>query len=419
MSNGSLICGKGERPLILVVDDNKDVCEYVSDVLSNQFDVVTALNGRLGFEKATQYVPDLVLSDVMMPEMDGTALCKKIKHDRKLSHIPVMLLTAKASIEIKLEGLEGGADDYLAKPFNARELHVRVKNLLRLREQEKELRKLNYGLEQKVAEQMEVILAERQQYEDQLIQEKERAEASSRLKEVMLDNMNHELRTPLAGIMGLADVLIEDAPEPLTEMAVLVKENGERLLRTLNTIVDLSLIQNDEFKVYQSHVDLHSLIQNILSTYQPGATVRGIEMRFSFNNDKQLWIHTDSNLLSKIVTELVDNALKFTEEGFVEIGIAQKKDDEVTITVIDSGTGVHPDFLESVWDAFVQESDGLTRSHEGLGIGLTLAKEFAHLLGGTLELTSEVGEGTSAYLTIPVKAPNATTETPAVMGSSD
>ena len=250
---------KREKSLILVVDDNKDVCEYVSDVLGKQYDIITALNGRIGLEKASKYVPDLVLSDVMMPEMDGTALCKKIKNDKSLRHIPVMLLTAKASIEIKLEGLEGGADDYLAKPFNARELLVRVKNLLRLREQEKELKKLNYGLEQKVAEQMEVILAERQQYEEQLIQEKEKAEASSRLKEVMLDNMNHELRTPLAGILGLADVLMEDVEEPMKEMVVLVKENGDRLLRTLNTIVDLSLIQNGEFKVYQSHVDLYAL----------------------------------------------------------------------------------------------------------------------------------------------------------------
>ena len=147
-------------------------------------------------------------------------------------------------------------------------------------------------------------------------------------------------------------------------------------------------------------------LDNIIKTYQPRAELRGVAMRTEFQNDLPIWVQTDSNLLSKIVTELVDNAVKFTEEGFIDIGVEQAEEEQVMIFIKDSGTGVHPEFLESVWDAFVQESDGLTRSHEGLGIGLTLAKEFAELLGGSLELQSEVGVGTTARLVIPFGTSN-------------
>lgn len=126
-----------ESPIILVVEDNIDLGQYIGDHLSD-CGIVLAVNGKDGLNKAIHHVPDLIISDVMMPEMDGVELCKKIKEEEKTSHIPVILLTAKADIESRIEGLETGADDYMTKPFDARELQTRVKNLIvqraRLRE---------------------------------------------------------------------------------------------------------------------------------------------------------------------------------------------------------------------------------------------------------------------------------------------
>ena len=120
-------------PLILIVEDNPDVVQYISNFLEKDYRLISAENGSIGLKKALDNYPDLIISDVMMPEMDGFELCKKLKTDERLSHIPVILLTAKADLDSKINGLKFGADDYVIKPFEAREIQVRVKNLIEQR----------------------------------------------------------------------------------------------------------------------------------------------------------------------------------------------------------------------------------------------------------------------------------------------
>jgi len=137
-NNSDLVDSSIDRPLILVVEDNIDLGHYIGDHLPD-CGIILAVNGKDGLTKAVSNVPDLIISDVMMPEMDGVELCNEIKKEEKTSHIPVILLTARADLESRLEGLETGADDYMTKPFDARELQTRVKNLIaqraKLREQ--------------------------------------------------------------------------------------------------------------------------------------------------------------------------------------------------------------------------------------------------------------------------------------------
>src|SRR5574344_2598885 len=123
-----------QKPILLIVEDNEDICQYIADSFKGEFEIETAENGKIGLKKAFQIIPDIIISDIMMPYMDGNQMCKTLKHDIRTSHIPIILLTAKDSMESKEEGYDSGAGSYITKPFVRSLIASRIHNLLEQRQ---------------------------------------------------------------------------------------------------------------------------------------------------------------------------------------------------------------------------------------------------------------------------------------------
>ena len=389
--------------VVLIVDDNNDVREYVSGILSEHFVVHTAVDGVDGLEKTGELKPDLIISDVMMPRMDGNELCRRIKQNLDFDHIPVILMTARATNELRIAGLELGADDYIAKPFNARELLVRARNLMIMRHQEKELKQLNENLEQKVAEQLSQMLNERLKYEEELLTAKEKAEASSRLKSTILDNVNHEFRTPIAGIMGSAEILEMEAEESMKEFVGFIKQSAYRLQNTLDAVLELSHLESEDITLNCHTLNFTDLVRDLIDRYKPLAINKGLQF-YSNLQDADIYVYAEENALQRILDHIIDNAIKFTHDGQIQVNL-EHTDGAAVLSVVDTGIGISAEFMPRLFDAFVQESDGVARSYEGIGIGLTISKRLVELMDGELEAASVKNEGTTLLLKLPLQTP--------------
>ena len=387
-----------DAPLVLIVDDNPDICDYVGTCLAGSYRIVSAGDGLEGVEKTRSFRPDVVICDIMMPKLDGFGLCKQIKADKTLNHIPVILLSAKTSQESIIESLENGADEYLSKPFNARELLARLDNMMKLREQERKLQDLNEHLEQKVKDQLDILISERQEYEERLISEKEKAEEASRLKSSILSNMSHEFRTPLTTILGYAEILSAEVPDDLSEFVGYIHDGGLRLMNTLNVILDLACFESSTVQSDTSYINLNRAFEKSLDLWTAAAQKKGIQFQWNLP-DEDVWIFSDEAILNRIVNILVENAIKFTENGKV-ITTVLHNDSETRINVRDTGIGISASYLPHIFDDFMQESLGNDRDFEGNGLSLSLAKRLIDLLGGsiTVESTKNVGSVFSIIL---------------------
>ena len=388
------------QSLVLVVDDNNDILEYVGGILANTYLIEVATDGVDGFEKAQLLKPDLIISDLMMPRMDGNQFCKKIKDHPDLNHIPFILMTARATNELKIEGLEMGADDYIAKPFNARELLARIGNLLQLRENQKELKILNKDLENKVAEQLKIILNDRIAYEAEILDAKEKAEASSRLKSIILDNLNHEFRTPIAGIVGSAEILEMEIGDDMQEFVGFIKSNTLRLQNTLDAVLELSSLENKQIELNLSPLNPILSLKDLILRYEPIAKEKGLYISSDLP-DQSAHILVDEFAFARILDHIIDNAIKFTEEGGITVSL-QISSTEALIEITDTGIGISEEFLPKLFDAFVQESEGISRAYEGVGIGLSISKQLAEMMGGSLSAHSTKSKGTTMTITFPL-----------------
>ena len=230
------------------------------------------------------------------------------------------------------------------------------------------------------------------------------AEEAARLKSSILANMSHEIRTPLTAILGFADILREEVGEDLYEYADTIRSGGQRLLDTLNDILDFARLDAERATIVPEPMDAAAVVRESVSLLAPLARRKGLGLHLQSSQSSIPAVHSASSL-GRVVTNLVGNAIKFTEHGEVRVSI-HAAHDFFAIRVQDTGVGISEEFLPDLFEAFKQESDGHGRDFEGTGLGLAITKRLTDLMGGELRVWSSKGEGTLFEVALPIEAPS-------------
>ena len=246
-------------------------------------------------------------------------------------------------------------------------------------------------------------ITERKQIIEELIKAKEKAEESDKLKSVFLANMSHEIRTPMNGILGFAQLLKEPqlSLEEQQEYLEIIDKSGKRMLNIINDIVSISKIEAGQMEVFIDETDVNEQVAFIYDFFKPEVEKKGMQLlRTKMLPLNEAVIKSDREKIYAILTNLVGNALKFTHQGFIEIGV-EKRGNFFEFFVKDTGIGVPDNQKEIIFTRFRQGNDLIIKPYEGTGLGLSISKAYVELLGGTIWVESELGKGSSFFFTLP------------------
>jgi DNA-binding response OmpR family regulator len=365
-----------ERPRVLLADDNAEMRSFIRRLLSDRYDVEVVADGLAALEAVRRQRPSLVVTDVIMPNLDGLGLLKAIRADAALRTLPVIVLTERGEVDSRIEGLEAGADDYLIKPFSPRELLARVRANLELARMREAVERA-HGREEALRE-------------------------SNRRKDDFLSMLAHELRNPLAPLTyGIHLLGVPGAdPQMLARTRAMLDRQVHHMARIIDDLLDVSRITRGKLTVAHDRLDLAALVRQAVEDRRGTLNDAGLTLDLDVPATP-VWVAGDATRLTQTVDNVLDNARKFTPYGGrVTVRLATDASrGEAVIVVRDTGIGIEPALLPHVFDAFAQAEQALDRSRGGLGLGLAVAKGLIELHGGTITAASE-GKDRGAELTL-------------------
>ena len=387
-----------KQKVLVVEGDDGLRRDHASMLAAEGYQVVEATTCADALRLARAESPDLILLDAALPDGDGVGVCQQIKAREGLRDTFVVMLSGQhTTAEHQAEALIAGADGYLSKPVEAVALRANVLAFLRIRQNEEELR----ASERRYREQAE-----------ELREANRRLEEYNRLKAEFVANMSHELRTPLTAIIGFAQLAQltrrddEQVPKRFNDAFERILRNGQHLLALINDVLDVSKIEAGRMKIHSEHIDLVEVVQGAYAELQSLAERKGLEYRLRVPERLPL-AYTDPLRVRQVVINLLSNAAKFTSRGRVEAELAPHGDEHFRIVVRDTGIGIEERSLPIIFERFRQVDGSMTRSASGVGLGLSIVRQIVDLLGGEIEVTSRVGEGSTFTVTLPLSAPGA------------
>jgi PAS domain S-box-containing protein len=248
-------------------------------------------------------------------------------------------------------------------------------------------------------------ITERKILFEELIKARDKAEEVNILKSRLLANLSHEIRTPLNGILGFAELLREDiSDKSQRSMADIIYTSGYRLLHTLNSILDLSVIESQFSKMNLKPVSLNQLAKEVVVLFKPNTVKKGIDIAF-VSEEEDVFVSADEELVNKILNNLINNAIKFTNQGCITVRTSVEKKGRYEygcIEVSDTGIGIKKEDQKIIFDEFRQVSEGQTRSYDGSGLGLHISKRFTEMMGGKISVTSKIDIGSTFKISLPL-----------------
>lgn len=401
---------------VLIAEDNPDMRQLLSALIGSYYRVRLAKNGLEALTQARESAPDLILSDVMMPEMDGTELCREIKGDPKTSSIPIILVTSKAEGEMKVEGLELGANDYVTKPFHPRELLARVGSLVRSNSLRKELSIKN--------DELVSALSELKRAEQQLVQNERLAAVGE-----LAAGIAHEVNNPVNFSLNAARMLAKSAKDFssiaehfASESETLDEKNSEEIMTIAGEVEELASIvsqglertqslvanlrdfaSNENCNTPREIVDIRGCVKAASSLVRPTLSASGIDLSVIAPPNPQM-ADVDETAITQVILNLLKNASDAIGDGggLIEVELC-RKDRLLCLSISDSGPGIPLEHRKRLFEPFFTTKP----TGSGTGLGLAFCRRVALDHGGTLELDPTSGEGSRFTLTIEAAPPKA------------
>ncbi len=373
-------------------------------LISNHAVDVSNNNHASTREETTTNNFNLILLDYLLPDIDGLQLISAIKSLNIT--IPIIILTGQGDEEIAVEMMKAGAADYLSKgKIEPNNLAKAISNAIRIHKAEAAVELANQRL--RASNQLLVLKnqeLERQQQQIKL--QNIQLQKSYNLKSEFLATTSHELRTPMNAIMGFSQLLLRQYPDPLSEqqqnLVQRIFNNSKSLLEMINEMLDFSKIEAGKLEVNPQQLDLNYLVKITVEELRSLAVQKQLDLITEIQLKDNILIQ-DSNFIKRIIVNLISNAIKFTESGKIIVKVWGIDQNQIAISVTDTGIGIAPEDQAKIFEAFRQVDQSFTRQHSGTGLGLAITQSLVTMMGGKIFLDSSLGQGTTFTVEIPRK----------------